>query len=71
MKRGHPRPRRRPFAGIAVDEEQRRHLIRCCAFFRAQRFRDATPDQLRRQDLAAAARAIDSAIARGGGKKKR
>lgn len=47
---------------VDVDEEQRRHLIECCAFFRAQRFREAAPGRYRKDDLRAAASAIDSVI---------
>lgn len=56
------RPSAAPAAAIEVDEEQRRHLIECCAFFRAQRFRDSGPKQYRKQDLRAAAAEIDSVI---------
>lgn len=48
--------------GVAVDEEQRRHLIEDCAFFRADHFREAEPGGYRNQDLQAAAAAIDAAI---------
>jgi hypothetical protein len=65
------RRRTAPAARLAVDEEQRRHLIRCCAFFRAQRFRDAAPDEIRSQDVAAAAAQINSAIGDPVRKKKR
>ena len=47
---------------VAVDEEERRHLIECCAFFRAERFREAEPGHIREQDKEAAAAAIDAAI---------
>lgn len=49
-------------AGILVEDEQRRHLIEDCAFFRAARFRAAEPGKLREQDLRAAAAVIDAAI---------
>ena len=49
-------------ASVAVDEEERRHLIECCAFFRAERFREAEPGHIREQDKKAAAAAIDAAI---------
>lgn len=51
-------------AGIAVDEEQRRCLIEDCAFFRAERYREVRPGDVRGQDLAAAAADIDAAIGR-------
>lgn len=58
----------RPVAGgwpgpaVTVDEEQRRHLIECCAFFRAQRFREVAPGHYRQQDLRSAAADIDAVI---------
>ena len=53
-------------AAIAVDEEQRRHLIEDCAFFRADRFREAAPGSIREQDLKEVAVAIDAALGAGG-----
>ncbi len=53
---------RAPEPVVAVDEEQRRRLIECCAFFRAQRFREAAPGRYRGEDLRSAASAIDSVI---------
>jgi hypothetical protein len=52
--------RKRPF--IPVDDEQRRHLVEDCAFFRAARFRAAEPGCFREQDLKAAAADIDAAL---------
>jgi hypothetical protein len=49
-------------AEIVVDEEERRHLIEDCAFFRAVRFRDLELGCVREQDLEAAAADIDAAI---------
>lgn len=57
-------PARAPGEGVAVDEEERRHLIEDCAFFRADHFREAEPGGYRNQDLRAAAAAIDAAIRR-------
>ena len=51
-----------PRLAVSVDEEQRRRLIECCAFFRAQRFREAAPGRYREQDLRSAACDIDSVI---------
>ena len=51
-------------AGVAVDEEQRKRLIECCAFFAAARFRPDKPGGYRRQDLLAARRNIDAILAR-------
>jgi hypothetical protein len=62
--------RRKPAAvrvcawGVAVDAEEREHLVRACAFFRADRFRDADPDHLRAQDRKDAAVEIDAALGR-------
>jgi hypothetical protein len=53
---------RRPRTGVAVDEEQRRHLIECCAFFNAARFRPAVPGEIRRQDLLEAEARIDAIL---------
>jgi hypothetical protein len=47
---------------VAVDEEQRRRLIECCAFFHAQKFREAGPGNYRDEDLRAAAGEIDAVI---------
>jgi len=55
----------------AVDEEQRRHLIEACAFFRAQRFRECEPGHYREQDVRAAASEIDAAIRAGRKRNKR
>lgn len=56
-----PLPARRKAARLELDEEQRRHLIECCAFFRAQRFREADPGHLRKDDLQAAAHDVEAA----------
>jgi hypothetical protein len=55
---------------VSVSAEQRRHLIECCAFFRAERFRDAGPGQYRRQDLREAAADIDSILDAHGGRRR-
>lgn len=61
--------RRKPAAlcacGIAVDAEEREHLVRACAFFRADRFRAAEPGRVRAQDVKDAAAAIDAVLAKG------
>jgi hypothetical protein len=58
--------RRKPAAvcvcGIAVDDEEREHLVEACAFFRADRFRDADPGHLRAQDRKDVAVDIDAAL---------
>ena len=50
--------------GIAVDEEQRRRLSECCAFFRAARFRPTAPGAYRKRDLAQAKARIDAIVDR-------
>jgi hypothetical protein len=61
--------RRKPAAlcgcGIAVDAEEREHLVRACAFFRADRFRAAEPGRVRARDLEDAAAAVDAVLERG------
>jgi len=57
--------------GVRVDEEERRHLINACAFFRAERFRVAEPGSIREQDVRKAAQDIDAALKRRGKLKKR
>jgi hypothetical protein len=60
--------RRKPAAcacGITVDAEEREHLVKACAFFRADRFRAAEPGHIRARDLEDAAAAIDAVLARG------
>ena len=71
-RRGKSVGARNPSGGILVEEEQRKHLIEDCAYFRAARFRPAGPGGYRRQDLQAAASAIDAVIKprRGRGKGK-
>ena len=47
---------------VRVDPEQRRHLIECCAFFRADHFREVQPGRYREQDLRDAAADIDAVL---------
>jgi hypothetical protein len=61
---------RMPVPAVSVDEEQRRRLIECCAFFRALRFREVAPGRYRREDLDSAACAIDTVIQAAGKRKK-
>lgn len=60
--------RRNPAAvcacGIAVDAEEREHLVRACAFFRADRFRAAEPGRVRARDFKDAAAVIDAVLER-------
>ncbi|MBI3044692.1 MAG: hypothetical protein HYY78_17890 [Betaproteobacteria bacterium] len=62
-------PRRRP--KVMVDDAQRRRLIECCAFFRAERFRAAEPGHFREQDWRAAAADIDAVLRPARKRKKR
>lgn len=57
--------------GVRVDEEERRHLINACAFFRAEHFRSAEPGSIREQDVRKAAQDVDAALKRRGKLKKR
>ena len=45
-----------------MDDEERRHLINACAFFRAERFRMAEPGSIREQDVRKAAVDVDAAL---------
>jgi hypothetical protein len=53
---------RLPAQGVTVDEEQRRRLAECCAFFMAARFRPANPGGYRRRDLTEAGARIDAIV---------
>ena len=57
--------------GVRVDEEERRHLINACAFFRAERFRVVEPGSIREQDVRKAAADVDAALKGRGKLKKR
>jgi len=59
-------------APVAVGADERRRLIEDCAFFHADRFREADPGAVRGQDFAAAAAEIDAVIRAGkkGGRKR-
>lgn len=48
--------------GVRVDAEERLHLINACAFFRAERFREADPASIRGEDVRKAARDVDAAL---------
>jgi hypothetical protein len=45
-----------------ITPEQRRRLAECCAFFVAERFREAAPGEIRRGDIEAAAAELDATI---------
>ena len=57
--------------GVRVDEEERRHLIDACAFFKAEHFRTAEPGSIREQDVRKAAADVDAALKRRGKLKQR
>ena len=61
-------PKRARNPAIAVDAVERCRLIEDCAFFRAERYREAAPGEVREQDRRAAAAEIDAAI---GARRKR
>jgi hypothetical protein len=46
-----------------ADAEQRRRMAQCCAFFSAERFREAAPDRLRESDVHTAEARIEDALA--------
>ena len=69
--RGRAAGARAPVTKVVVEEDERRHLVEDCAFFRAARFRAASPGSYREQDLKAAAAAIDAAIRAGRKPRKR
>ena len=48
--------------GVRVDDEERRHLIDACAFFRAEHFRMAEPGSIREQDVRKAAADVEAAL---------
>ena len=48
--------------GLRVDDDERLHLIKACAFFRAERFRAADPASIRGEDVRKAARDVDAAL---------
>lgn len=62
--------RRKPAAarlcgcGLAVEAEEREHLVRACAFFRAGRFRAVEAHRVRAGDLEAAAADIGAVLDR-------
>lgn len=70
-RRGKAADAGRPVAKVVVEEDERRHLVEDCAFFRAARFRAARPGSCREQDLKAAAADVDAAIRAGRKPRKR
>jgi len=57
--------------GVRVDEDERRHLINACAFFKADHFRMAEPGSIREQDVRKAAADVDAVLKRRAKLKKR
>jgi hypothetical protein len=55
-------------ARLAIQGEERQHLIEACAFFRADHFRPAEPGSVRAQDLKDAAAEIDAVLKSRAGK---
>jgi hypothetical protein len=51
-----------PEYGLDVELEQRRRLAECCAFFKAEKYREAEPGKLRASDVKEAEAEIDAAI---------
>jgi hypothetical protein len=54
--------RRKAAGAVAVPEEQRLHLIECCASFAAARFRPERPGGYRVRDRLEAASRIDEVL---------
>lgn len=52
-----------PDRGPAVSAEERRKLATCCAFFKAEQYREADPGSLRESDVEIAESAISETIA--------
>jgi len=53
---------RQSMQGVTVDEEQRRRLAECCAFFMAARFRPASAGGYREQDLIEARKRVNAIV---------
>ena len=51
-------------APVKVCDDERQHLIEVCAFFRADRFREAAPGTIRESDRTAAAADLHKVIGR-------
>ena len=67
QKAGRRRKRAAPrlcACGVAVDADEREHLVRACAFFRADHFRATEPGQVRAADFEAAAADISTVLDR-------
>jgi hypothetical protein len=47
---------------IEITPEERRRLAECCAFFKAEQYRAASPESIRRADIACAEIEIDEIV---------
>ena len=57
-----PATARKQFPCLVMDEEQRRRLIDCCAYFKASRYRAVRPGQVRAKDIQEAESEIDTVL---------
>lgn len=51
-------------SGVFVDDEQRRRMIECFAYFHAARFRSVRPGEYRKEDLLDAEACIDAILSK-------
>lgn len=49
-------------AAPVVSSEERRHLAECCAFFKAEQYREVEPGTIRESDVRKAEEEIDCVI---------
>ena len=64
---GRPAPPKHEHAAahvVDVTQEERRRMAECCAFFEAERYREAEPGKIRATDVQNAKAQIDAVIAR-------
>jgi hypothetical protein len=68
----HRKPARRPAlansealaaVGVEVTPEERHRVAECCAFFEAEKYREAEPGRIRSADVEKAEAQIDAVIA--------
>jgi hypothetical protein len=52
----------RPMRGSGVTPQQRQRLAECCAFFKAEKYREAGQGKIRASDVKQAQAEIDAAI---------
>lgn len=53
-------------SGPGVTPEQRRRMAECCAFFKAEHYREASPAEIRQRDIEAAELEIAEAVRKAG-----